>query len=202
MTRAAWRAASRLRAGLLVAALAALVLAVGAPAAAQHAETDRGVRVRALAAGWGTAWPYGIPGWGKTTSDVRFVAFHPGLGWFVTRRAELFGEAALFVYWRPRTTFAVGPIAIGVRRQFGRGPVRPFISAGAGLMITPLDVIELDRALNGQLFYGGGLRWLRPRGPHWRLEIRNHHLSNAGSAGENLGLNAFMVIVGAEWLAR
>ena len=189
--------------GLRAAALAALVLAVGGPATAQHAETDRGVRVRALAGGWGTAWTYGIPGWGKTTSDVRFVALHPGLGWFVTRRAELFGEAALFVYSHPRATFAVGPIAIGLRRQFGqRGAVRPFISGGAGLMVTRLDVIELDRAFNGQLFYGGGLRWLRPRGPHWRIEIRNHHLSNAGTAGENLGLNAFMVIVGAEWLAR
>jgi hypothetical protein len=186
--------------------LAALVLAtmwLAAPVSAQHADTDAGVRVRALAAGWGTAWAFGVPGWGKTISDVRCVAFHPGLGWFVTRRTEVFGEAALFIYSRPSRSFAVGPVAVGARHQLrGQGRLRPFVGAGAGLIVTPLDVVELDRAFNGQLFYGGGVRWLRPRGPHWRVEFRNHHISNAGTAGDNLGLNAFMVIVGAEWLAR
>lgn len=190
---------------LSTALLAALAIFAGlrGRAEAQYADTGRGVRVRALAAGWGTAWRFGIPGYGKTTTDVRFVTFHPGLGWFVTRRAEIFGEAAVFIYSRPRGTFAVGPIAIGVRHQFrDRGRHRPFVSGGAGLIVTPLDVVELDRRVNGQLFYGVGMRWLRPRGPHWRIEIRNHHVSNAGTAGANLGLNAFVIVVGAEWLAR
>lgn len=180
------------------------VLAIPASASAQSTPAvERGVRVRSLAAGWGTAWEHGIPGWGKTTSDVQFVAFHPGLGWVVIDRLEVFGEAALFAYYRPESTIAAGPIAIGGRYHFrDRGRVLPFVSGGAGLIVTTLDIHELDRTINGQLFYGGGLRWLRQRGPHWRIEIRNHHISNAGTAGENLGLNAFMVVVGAEWLLR
>ena len=153
--------------------------------------------------GWGTAWEFGVPGYGKTTSDVRFVAFHPGLGWFVANRSELFGEAAVFWYSRPHSALAVGPLAIGARHHFwDRGRLLPFVSAGAGLIFTTLDIPELDRRFNGQLLYGGGVRWLRERGPHWRLELRNHHISNAGTSGANLGLNTFMLLVSAEWLLR
>ena len=177
------------------------LLALSAPVLGQDARVERGARVRAVAVGGGTAWKYGIPGWGKTTSDVRFVAFHAALGWFVVDRLEVFGESALFASSRPERTLAVGPVAIGGRYHLrGRGRAVPFVTGGAGLMFTTLDVPELDRTLNGQLFYGAGLRWIRTRGPHWRIEIRNHHISNAGTAGANLGLNAFMVVVGAEWL--
>jgi hypothetical protein len=186
-----------------LAASVCAALAIAAPALAQPPQLERGVRVRSVAAGWGNAWEYGIPGWGKTASDVRFVAVHPALGWFVVDRGELFGEAALFVYSRPADTIAVGPLAIGGRFHVrDRGPLVPFVSGGAGLIVTPLEIPELDRRFNGQLFYGAGVRWVRSRGPHWRLEVRNHHISNAGTAGDNLGLNAFMVIAGADWLLR
>jgi hypothetical protein len=185
------------------ATLALTTVFLSAPALAQEGWVDRGVRARGLAAGWGTAWKYGIPGYGKTTTDVQFVAFHPGLGWFAIDRGEVFGEAALFVYYRPYVTFAAGPVAIGGRYHFrDQGRLLPFVSGGTGLILTTLDIVELDRTLNGQVFYGAGVRWLRTRGPHWRVEVRNHHISNAGTAGENLGLNAFMVLVAAEWLLR
>jgi hypothetical protein len=32
--------------------------------------------------------------------------------------------------------------------------------------------------------------------------VRNHHISNAGTKGENLGLNAFVLLVGVEWLLQ
>jgi hypothetical protein len=65
---------------------------------------------------------------------------------------------------------------------------------------SSIDVPEIDRLFNGQLFYGGGVRIRRDRNPGWLIEVRNHHVSNAGTRGENLGLNALMVIVGADWL--
>jgi hypothetical protein len=183
--------------------LAGLLLAVlPTPAAAQDGVLDRGARVRSLAFGWGTAWKFGIPGYGKTTTDAEFVAFHPSLGWFVIDRGEVFGEAALFAYYQPVGHIAVGPIAIGGRYHFrDSGRLLPFVSGGAGLILTALDIVELDRTFNFQVIYGAGLRW-RPEGrnPTWRLEIRNHHISNAGTAGENLGLNAVMVIGGIEWI--
>ena len=41
-----------------------------------------------------------------------------------------------------------------------------------------------------------------PRQPALMLEFRNHHISNAGTRGENLGVNAAMVVVGAHWGLR
>ena len=159
--------------------------------------------MRTLAGGWGTGWRFGIPGYGKTTTDVEFVAFHPSLGWLVIDRGEVFGEVALFAYYQPRGALAVGPIAIGGRYHFrNRGRVLPFVSGGAGLIVTRLDIVELDRTFNFQVIYGAGVRWRGDRSRGWRLEIRNHHISNAGTAGENLGLNALMIIGGVEWLVR
>jgi hypothetical protein len=188
----------RLALGVLLAALVVPGLAL-----AQDGPVDRGVRVRTLAGGWGTGWRYGIPGYGKTTTDVEFVAFHPSLGWLVIDRGEVFGEVALFGYYQPVASVAVGPLAIGGRYHFrDAGRVLPFVSGGAGVLITPIDIVELDRTFNFQVFYGAGLRWRGARNPGWRLEIRNHHISNAGTAGENLGLNAMMLIGGIEWLLR
>ena len=54
----------------------------------------------------------------------------------------------------------------------------------------------------GQLFYGAGVRLRRDRNPGCIIEVRNHHISNAGTRGENRGLNAFVVMAGIEWLVR
>lgn len=143
----------------------------------------------------------GIPGWGKTLIDAEFVSFHPALGWFVRDGLELFGEGTLFVYYQPKPGVTAGLAGIGGRYHFReRGPVLPFVSAGAGFVWTSLNVPEIDRTFNGQLFYGAGVRIRRDRNPGWLIEIRNHHVSNAGTRGENLGLNALMVIIGADWL--
>ena len=50
--------------------------------------------------------------------------------------------------------------------------------------------------------YGLGVRVVPPRGPGLLVELRNHHISNAGTAGENLGLNAATVIAGVQWVLR
>ena len=34
------------------------------------------------------------------------------------------------------------------------------------------------------------------------LEFRNHDISNAGTRGENLGVNAAMVVAGVHWVLR
>ena len=55
--------------------------------------------------GWGHSW---TPGYGKTKSDVQFVAFHPQLGRFVTNHLELYGEGTLFLYSQPETAVGGG----------------------------------------------------------------------------------------------
>ena len=73
---------------------------------------DSASRTRGLAWGWGHWWS---PFFGKSRSDIGFVAFHPQMGWFLTDRIELYGEATLFVYHQP-----AGDISAGLGGLAGR----------------------------------------------------------------------------------
>lgn len=181
---------------VIAALLLVLVLAVDAGAQ----DFDRDNRTRGLLGGWAHSWR---PVFGKTRTDISFVAFHPRMGWFLTDRIELFGEGTLFVYDRPGTAVAAGIGGIAGRYYFRTdGRFVPFVSGGAGLLWTSLDVPEIDRIFNFQLFIGAGLRQARDRGPRLVVEFRNHHISNAGTAGMNLGINAATLLAGAEWVLR
>ena len=181
---------------LLVALAPALVVA-------EEPRLAAGYWTRGLAGGWGHAWRHGLPGYGKTESDIRFGAFHPQLGRFVTDRLELFGEGTLFVYERPTAAVAAGIAGLGGRYHLwpDRGWT-PYAVGIAGLLWTSLDVPEIDRVFNFQLVYGAGVRVVPPRGPGLIVELRNHHISNAGTAGENLGVNAAVVLAGVQWVLR
>ena len=170
--------------------------------AAQQPRLGAGYWTRGLSGAWGDAWKYGVPGWGKTESDVRFAAFHPQLGRFVTDHLEIHGEAALLAYDRPAAAVG-GGLGLGGRYHVWRDRRwTPYVAGGAGLLWTSLDVPEIDRVFNFQIVYGTGIRIVPRRGPGLIVELRNHHISNAGTAGENLGLNAAVVMAGVQWVLR
>ncbi len=186
-------------------ALAGVLLAALLPvsAAAQQPRLGAGYWTRGLSGGWGHAWRYGVPGWGKTESGVRFAAFHPQLGRFVTDHLELYGEATLLWYDRPAPAVSGGLAGLGGRYHVWRDRRwTPYLAGAAGLLWTSLDVAEIDRVFNFQIVYGVGLRTVPRRGPGLIVELRNHHISNAGTAGENLGLNAAVVLAGVQWVLR
>ena len=131
------------------------------------------------------------------------MAFHPRMGWFVSDRLELYGEATVVVYYQPHLDVAAGLGGLAGRYYLtASGRWIPYVHAGAGLVWTSLDVAEIDRIANVQLFVGVGWRQNRVRGPGWVFEFRNHHISNAETAGENLGINAAVTLAGAEWVLR
>ena len=78
----------------------------------------------------------------------------------------------------------------------------PYVLGGVGLLWTSLDIVEIDRTFNFQHFIGIGWRQSRPRGPRLVFELRNHHISNAGTAGDNFGVNALAALSGVEWILR
>ncbi len=164
---------------------------------------DSESRTKGLTWGWGHSWSAGFPGYSHTSTDIAFVAFHPQMGWFVTDRLELYGEATLLLYHEPEFAVSAGLAGLAGRFHFwnDRSWV-PFVSAGAGLIWTSLDVVEIDRIFNFQVLFGAGLRLIPKKGPTWVFEFRNHHISNAGTAGENLGINAATLLVGVNWLLR
>jgi hypothetical protein len=179
------------------------IMFVSAPAHAQDVRFAAGNRTRGLVGGWGHSWRFGVPGYGKTKSDVEVVAFHPQMGWFLTDRLELYGEATAFFYYRPTHDVTLGLTGLAGRYHFRNDRAwTPYVAAGAGLLWTSLNVPELDRIFNFQLLYGLGIRVVPRRGPGWTVELRNHHLSNAGTAGANLGLNAAAVVAGVQWILR
>jgi len=174
--------------------------ALGSPSAAQEKLLSSGNWTRGLTGGWGHSW---TPGYGKTRSDVRFVAFNPQLGRFVTDHLELYGEGTLFLYHQPSIAVGGGVAGLGGRYHFWNDRTwTPYVVGIAGLIWTDLDIPELDRLFNFQVVHGLGLRMVPPRGPGWLIEFRNHHISNASTAGENLGVNAATVIAGVQWVLR
>ena len=191
--------------GLLALLLWLLSLVITDPALAEErtARFDRDSRTLGLSGAWGHSWRYGVPGWGKTTSDVAFVGFQPQMGWFLTDRFEAYGEGTLLVYYRPGWELTGGLAGLAGRFHFWNDRSwTPYVSGGAGLLWTSLDLAELDRVFNFQVLYGIGLRLLPERGPGFTLEFRNYHISNAGSRGENLGLNSATVVGGVQWILR
>jgi len=180
---------------------AAIIVAVSTSLRAQEEPSvAKGNRTRGLIGGWGHSWR---PIFGQARSEITFAAFHPRMGWFVTDRIELYGEATLFVYDRPQTAVALGLGGLSGRYYLKTsGGWLPYVHAGSGLLWTSLDVPEIDRIFNFQLFTGVGWRQNRPAGPCLVFEFRNHHISNAGTAGENRGINAATFLAGVEWVLR
>lgn len=156
---------------------------------------------RGLLFGWGHSWKHGLPGYGKTETDIEFFAFHPQMGWFVADLLELYGEGTLLGYHKPQAAISAGAVGIAGRLHFwnDRRWV-PYATFGVGVLWTSLEAMEIDRTFNFQVVYGAGVRWKRTAGPGWIFELRNHHISNAGTAGENLGVNAAVLLIGIEWI--
>ena len=182
---------------LIVGALVVAPLSVGLRA--EEAAVGKDFRTRGVVGGWGHSWR---PIFGQTRSDIDFLAFQPRMGWFLFDRLEVYGEGTLFVYEHPQTAGAAG-VGIGGRYYLtGDGGWIPYAHGGAGLIWTSLDVPEIDRVFNFQLIMGVGVRQNRPRGPCLVVEFRNHHISNAGTAGKNMGINAATLLAGFEWVLR
>jgi lipid A 3-O-deacylase len=186
-----------------MAILGALALAAAIVTRLEDPAIAAGYRTRGLVAGWGHGWPYAVPGWGKTRSDISFFAFHPRMGWFVADRLEIYGEATLLLYEQPAAAVSAGLGGLAGRLYWASdGTWLPYATLGAGLLWTSLDVEEIDRIFNFQIFYGAGVRQMKRRGPGLMIELRNHHISNAGTRGNNLGVNALTLLAGVEWTLR
>ena len=186
--------------------LALLCLVPAAQAASpepREALLARGYRTRALAASAGHSWNFGWNDASLATSTLQFVGFHPQLGWFQTSRLELYGEATLHVYWKPDADIFAGVMGIGARYHFFEDRAwTPYALGSLGLGWTSLDIVEIDRIFNFQVVWGFGVRQITRKGPGLMLEFRNHHISNAGTAGENIGINSAVFLAGVHWVLR
>lgn len=76
----------------------------------------------------------------------------------------------------------------------------PFFSAGAGALYTTLDVNELGSRLNGSPQGGIGVKYFINDRTALSLMGRIRHISNAGTASPNRGVDSIFLLFGINFL--
>lgn len=98
----------------------------------------------------------------------------------------------------PGAPLGVGVAPLGLVRRFHRrGPVSPWVGVTGGALLFGERVPTTKAArFNFTASAELGLRFGPPTEPGITLAYRFHHISNAGTAGENPGVASHLVTVG------
>lgn len=146
---------------------------------------------------WSVAAGYGFmlhvnPG----HSEETVVLVQPGVTFRLGPRFEYVVEGHFARYLSP-DGYMVGALPIGARLFLGGGRLLPYVSLGAGAGWTDLTKIEeINRRFNFLLQGSVGVRCATSGREAWTFEARWCHVSNAGSAPPNLGLNMLVFLGG------
>jgi hypothetical protein len=173
---------------LAVCALAATC----APLAAQTPGQDPRKSEWMLAGGYG--WTIGT---GPSDPNLQYVALFPELAWPVKPHVA-YTITGYVSRWFPQQGWVAGFFPAGGRLELIRGRRNaPYISAAVGVGWTDLtELDEIDRRFNFLAQWGAGIRHRMPGGRDWFAELRYLHVSNAGTAGNNWGLNTLLLMIG------
>jgi hypothetical protein len=151
-----------------------------------------------------TGGGYTIPGGTRSTG-----VWNLGLryGWILTRphgpaflngRFEYAVDAVpMFLVFQPaNTAYGVGFNPIDLKWDFAtRGPIVPYLEIDGGTLFTNHSVPAGTNAVNFTTSGVFGMHVLRGR-YNWSIEARYMHISNAGLAVPNPGINTFQVRIG------
>ncbi len=179
--------------------LAIFLLFCGLQAMAQARPEDGGHEIE----GW-TGGGYSVPG---GTSNTGMWNAGGSFGWILTRphgpsflkgRFEYLVDAVpLFVVFQPgNTAYGAGFDPLKLRWNFAcRGRLAPYFELSGGPLFTNRDVPDgtntvnfMDSAAIGTHFLGDS--------HYWSVELRYMHVSNAGLATPNPGVNTVQVRLG------
>lgn len=151
-----------------------------------------------------TGGGYTVPGGTKDTG-----VWNLGLryGWILTGlhgpgilkgRFEYAVDAvpAFLVFQPPNTTFGAGIDPLGLKWNFA-APEKwsPYLELTGGVLFTSHDVPAGTNPVNFMSGLGLGTHLLGPR-YNWSVEVRYMHISNAGLATPNPGINTVQVRIG------
>jgi hypothetical protein len=178
--------------------LACLLLSAGA------------VRAQAGPEGGGNevqVWTGGGHGLNGSTSDTGVWNLGVRYGWVLT---DAFGPGPLrgrFEYavdvmpaflltQRNGTAYGLGLNPVGLKWNFaGRQSVAPYVELGGGLLFSNTQVPPGTSRVNFTPSGALGLHFLRSK-YNWSAEVRFMHISNAGLATPNPGINTIQVRLG------
>jgi len=147
---------------------------------------------------WGLQAGYGFsfsPNGGR--SHEYLFLFEPNVGVRLGPRFEYVAEAHFARYFSPEG-YMVGVVPLGARYNApSRTAIRPYAYVGLGLGWTDLAKLdEIDRRFNFLIQGSVGLRGAVTETQAWTFEARYSHVSNAGTALPNLGLNCLVFLAG------
>jgi hypothetical protein len=157
---------------------------------------------------WGVRAGGGI----NPSSQIQYYAIHPYFGLSLwdpaSRWFEQYGIRALWMIepWvayvnddhgaHQTDSFEIGVNALFIRLVFGDRIVRPFVEAGEGAVYTDLRKQDLGTRLQFTSTIGAGLEYEIQPGMAIGLQARFRHMSNAGMASSNPGINTVFGLVG------
>lgn len=157
---------------------------------------------------WGVRAGGGI----APSSHIEYYALHPYVGlaiWDpVSRWFDRYGIRALWLvepwvayvnddHGKHRTdSFEIGLTALSARLVFGERSWRPFLEGGEGVVYTDLRKQDLGTRIQFTSQIGGGLEFDVAPGMSFGLQLRYRHMSNAGMASSNPGINTVYGLVG------
>jgi len=179
--------------------IAVMLLFLGSVAWAQARPEDGGRELQ-LWTGGGPSVPGGISNTGVWNVGLRY-------GWILTRphgpgflkgRFEYAVDAVpvFVVFQRYDTAYGAGVNPLGLKWDFAsRGRVEPYLELNGGTLFTNHDVPAGTSAVNFTSAAAFGVHLLGNK-YSWTLEARYMHISNAGLAAPNPGINTVQVRLG------
>lgn len=158
----------------------------------------------ALLAGYGQSFP----GWGQTEERVHSLDLVPryshltiddmGSGWYAGRH-DTFVELPLHLVGGPGidTSAMLGVNLLAAYTFTGHDTWQPYLFGGGGILYSFADIPGMGADWNGNYQFAGGLRRVLDDPMHALLiEVRYHHISNAGTEDPNVPLNAIKLMIG------
>ena len=152
-----------------------------------------------------TGYGQSIPGWGQTTERVETLDFVPryahvvfadlGSGWYRGFHSTLV-ELPVHLVVSQDISAMVGLNFLACYTFTANEQWRPYIFGGGGPLYSFADITGMGADWNGNYQFALGLEHSLTDKQALLLELRYHHVSNAGSADPNVPLNSIKFMVG------
>ena len=157
---------------------------------------------------------WGIRGGGgfNFSSHIEYYAIHPYVGFTLGDRADRWfddhGVEARWIiepwaawvrdrYGKHQTeSFEIGVSPLFARLTFGAARLRPFLEGGEGILYTDLRKQGLGTRVQFSSQFGGGLAFRLDDAHDLTFAVRFRHISNAGLASPDPGINTLFGLIG------
>ncbi|MBE0582867.1 MAG: acyloxyacyl hydrolase [Desulfofustis sp.] len=159
---------------------------------------------------WWVLGGYGqsVPGWGKTTERVETIDLvirynhlifdEIGNDWYQGFHSILV-ELPVHLVVSPDESAMVGVNFLAAYTFTADERWRPYLFAGGGPVYSFADIPGMGADLNGNYQGGVGLEYQLDDQQRLLVELRYHHISNAGSEDPNVPLNSGKFLIGVRF---